>query len=54
MFAAVGSPGRSGHPQDWVAEYQQTEPVSVKERMAMYQAAVSKKETDGSSSAMVR
>lgn len=53
MFAAVGSTGRSGHPQDWVAEYQQTEPVSVKERLAMYQAAVTKKDTS-SSSALVR
>lgn len=53
MFAAVGSTGGSGYPQDWVAEYQQAEPVSVKERLAIYQAAVAKKETSGSS-AMVR
>ncbi|XP_035533353.1 xin actin-binding repeat-containing protein 2 isoform X1 [Morone saxatilis] len=52
---SAGSPGRSrsGHPQDWApgAEDQETEPVSVKERLAMYQAAVSKKETSSSSSA---
>lgn len=53
LLAAVGSTGRSGPPQDWVAEYQQTEPVSVKERLALYQAAVTKKETN-SSSALVR
>ncbi|XP_049426574.1 xin actin-binding repeat-containing protein 2 isoform X1 [Epinephelus fuscoguttatus] len=35
------------------AEDQEDEPVSVKERLAMYQAAVSKKETSSSSSAAV-
>lgn len=58
LYAAAGSADRSwsGHPQDWApcAEYQQTEPVSVKERLAMYQAAVTKKETSSSSSAAVR
>ncbi|XP_034533508.1 xin actin-binding repeat-containing protein 2 [Notolabrus celidotus] len=45
---SAGSAGRSrsGRPEDPEAE-----PVSVKERLAMYQAAVSKKETSGSSAA---
>ncbi|KAI3366035.1 hypothetical protein L3Q82_009864 [Scortum barcoo] len=45
---SAGSGGRSssGRPED-----QEAEPVSVKERLAMYQAAVSKKETSSSSSA---
>lgn len=54
---SAGSPGRSrsGYPQDWAssAEEQDTEPVSVKERLAMYQAAVTKKDTSSSSSAAV-
>lgn len=53
MLAAVGGTGRSGPPQDWVAECQQTEPISVKERLALYQAALTKKETN-SSAALVR
>lgn len=53
MFAAVGGTGRLGHPQTWVAENHQTEPVSLKERLAMYQAAVTKEE-NSSSSALVR
>ncbi|XP_078099947.1 uncharacterized protein xirp2a [Sander vitreus] len=45
----------SGRPKDRApgAEEQEDEPVSVKERLAMYQAAVSKKETSSSSSAAV-
>ncbi|XP_034007256.1 xin actin-binding repeat-containing protein 2 isoform X1 [Trematomus bernacchii] len=43
------SAGRSGRPE----EEQEGESVSVKERLAMYQAAVSKKETSSSSSAAV-
>ncbi|XP_074520741.1 uncharacterized protein xirp2a [Halichoeres trimaculatus] len=45
---SAGSTGksRSGRPEDPEAE-----PVSVKERLAMYQAAVSKKETGSSSAA---
>ncbi|XP_060888119.1 xin actin-binding repeat-containing protein 2 isoform X3 [Labrus mixtus] len=45
---AAGGAGRSrsGRPED-----PETEPVSVKDRLAMYQAAVSKKETSGSSAA---
>lgn len=35
-------------------EYQPGEQVSLKERLAMYQAAVTKKETSGSTSAAVR
>ncbi|XP_031707845.1 xin actin-binding repeat-containing protein 2 isoform X1 [Anarrhichthys ocellatus] len=54
---SAGSEGRStaGHPDDSSpsAEDQEGEPVSVKERLAMYQAAVSKKETGGFSSAAV-
>ncbi|KAF3857351.1 hypothetical protein F7725_009210 [Dissostichus mawsoni] len=42
-------PGRSGRPE----EEQEGESVSVKERLAMYQAAVSKKESSSSSSAAV-
>ncbi|XP_070711552.1 xin actin-binding repeat-containing protein 2 [Pempheris klunzingeri] len=52
---SAGSAGksRSGHPKDRAPsiEDQEGEPVSVKERLAMYQAAVSKKETSSSSSA---
>ncbi|XP_019113022.1 xin actin-binding repeat-containing protein 2 isoform X2 [Larimichthys crocea] len=50
----AGSAGRSraGLPEDWApSEDQETEPVSVKERLAMYQAAVTKKDTSSSSSA---
>ncbi|XP_056286874.1 xin actin-binding repeat-containing protein 2 isoform X3 [Pseudoliparis swirei] len=45
----------AGRPEDGApsAEDQEGEPVSVKERRAMYQAAVSKKESGGSSSAAV-
>lgn len=45
-----------GHSQDKKPglEYQPGEQVSLKERLAMYQAAVTKKETGGSSSAAVR
>lgn len=53
LLAAVGDTGRSGPPQDWVTECQQTEPISVKERLALYQAALTKKETN-SSAALVR
>ncbi|KAM3584966.1 uncharacterized protein V6R79_003994 [Siganus canaliculatus] len=44
---------RAGFPQDWApsGEDQETEPVSVKERLAMYQAAVTKRDTSSSSSA---
>ncbi|KAM6892869.1 uncharacterized protein PEZ65_022931 [Lycodopsis pacificus] len=56
-MAALCSDGRStaGRPEDRApsAEDQEGEPVSVKERLAMYQAAVSKKETGGSSSAVM-
>ncbi|XP_071321026.1 xin actin-binding repeat-containing protein 2 isoform X2 [Trachinotus anak] len=52
---SAGSPGRSrsGLPEERAlsADDQEAEPVSVKERLAMYQAAVSKKETSSSSSA---
>ncbi|KAM9327862.1 uncharacterized protein xirp2a [Pholidichthys leucotaenia] len=52
---SAGSVGRSRseHPEekDVSTEDQEVEPVSVKERLAMYQAAVSKKETSSSSSA---
>ncbi|XP_050921982.1 LOW QUALITY PROTEIN: xin actin-binding repeat-containing protein 2 [Lates calcarifer] len=52
---SAGSPGRSrsGRPEERAlsAEDQEGETVSVKERLAMYQAAVSKKETSSSSSA---
>ena len=58
VCAAAGSANRSrsGPPQDWApsAEDQETESVSVKERLAMYQAAVTKKDTSSSSSAAVR
>lgn len=58
LFAAAGSTDRpgSGHPQDQkpCVEYQPGEQVSLKERLAMYQAAVTKKETGSSSSAAVR
>ncbi|XP_029696354.1 xin actin-binding repeat-containing protein 2 isoform X2 [Takifugu rubripes] len=49
--SSVGSTGRSGRPQDWSVDHQQPEPVSVKERLAMYQAAVSKNESNSSTSA---
>ncbi|XP_071396105.1 xin actin-binding repeat-containing protein 2 [Centroberyx affinis] len=59
----AGSPSgsRSGRPEEGVsqgngapsAEDQELESVSVKERRAMYQAAVSKKETSSSSSAAI-
>ncbi|XP_068165656.1 xin actin-binding repeat-containing protein 2-like isoform X2 [Antennarius striatus] len=51
--SSAGSPGRpgSGLPQDWAPQdSQENEPVSVKERLAMYQAAVTKKESSSSSS----
>lgn len=58
VCVAAGSAGRSssGRPEDRAprAEDQEAEPVSVKERLAMYQAAVSKKEASSSSSAAVR
>lgn len=58
LCVAAGSPGRSKseRPEERAlsAEDQEAEPVSVKERLAMYQAAVSKKETSSSSSAAVR
>lgn len=57
LCVAAGSAGRSraGLPEDWApSEDQETEPVSVKERLAMYQAAVTKKDTSSSSSAAVR
>lgn len=58
LSAAAGSTDRSGsgHPQDQkpCVEYQPGEQVSLKERLAMYQAAVTKKETSSSSSAAVR
>lgn len=58
VCAAEVSAGRSraGHPEDRApsAKDQEAEPVSVKERLAMYQAAVSKKEGTTSSSAAVR
>ncbi|XP_038572669.1 xin actin-binding repeat-containing protein 2 isoform X1 [Micropterus salmoides] len=46
---------RAGHPEDRApsAKDQEAEPVSVKERLAMYQAAVSKKEGTTSSSAAI-
>ncbi|KAF1371643.1 hypothetical protein PFLUV_G00270590 [Perca fluviatilis] len=54
---SADSAGRStsGRPKDRApsAKEQEDEPVSVKERLAMYQAAVSKKETSSSSSAAV-
>ncbi|TNM94197.1 hypothetical protein fugu_002373 [Takifugu bimaculatus] len=49
--SSVGSTGRSGRPQDWSVDHQQPEPVSVRERLAMYQAAVSKNESNSSTSA---
>lgn len=54
MCVAAGSAGR--HPKERApsAEDQEAESVSVKERLAMYQAAVSKKESSSSSSAVVR
>lgn len=58
VSVGAGSPGRSrsGLPEERAlsAEDQEAESVSVKERLAMYQAAVSKKETNSSSSAAVR
>lgn len=58
VCVAAVSAGRSssGRSEDRApsAEDQEAEPVSVKERLAMYQAAVSKKETSSSSSAAVR
>lgn len=60
-FVPLPSAGRvdraaPGQPQDKKpgVEYQPGEQVSLKERLAMYQAAVTKKETSGSSSAAVR
>lgn len=55
LCVAAGSTGRSksGRPEEGT-EDQEAEPVSVKERLAMYQAAVSKKEAGSSSSAAVR
>lgn len=54
--AGSGSRSRSGHPEEKApgGEDQEAEQVSVKERMAMYQAAVSSKESGASSSAVVR
>ncbi|KAL6115515.1 xirp2 [Pungitius sinensis] len=56
-MAALCGEGRSapGHPEDRApsAEDQEGEPVSVKERLAMYQAAVSKKESASSSAAVM-
>lgn len=58
MCEAAGSRSRSrsGHPEEKAAggEDQEAEQVSVKERLAMYQAAVSSKESSASSSAVVR
>lgn len=56
FFCAPAGRTRSALPKDWAPsdEHQQSEPVSVKERLAIYQAAVTKKETSGSSSAAVR
>lgn len=58
VCVAAGSTriSKSGRPEERAlsAEDQEAEPVSVKERLAMYQAAVSKKETSSSSSAAVR
>lgn len=60
MFVCVAAGGagraKSGQPEERAlsVEDQEAEPVSVKERLAMYQAAVSKKETSSSSSAAVR
>lgn len=58
VCAAAGSPGRSraGLPEERTpsGEDQEVESVSVKERLAMYQAAVSKTESSSSSSAAVR
>ncbi|XP_022068574.2 xin actin-binding repeat-containing protein 2-like [Acanthochromis polyacanthus] len=53
LSAGSAGPSRSGRPEDRPpsAEDQEAEPVSVKERLAMYQAAVSKKESSSSSSA---
>lgn len=58
--AAAGGAGRSragcsdeGGSRAPDADEQEAEPVSVKERLAMYQAAVSSKETSASSSAAV-
>ncbi|XP_070786627.1 xin actin-binding repeat-containing protein 2 [Enoplosus armatus] len=53
LSAGSARRSRSGRPEDWApsAEDQGGEPVSVKERLAMYQAAVSKKEASSSSSA---
>nr|XP_046238424.1 xin actin-binding repeat-containing protein 2 [Scatophagus argus] len=55
ISAGSSNKSRAGHPQDWApgVEDQEAEPVSVKERLAMYQAAVTKKETSSSSSAAV-
>ncbi|XP_077958280.1 uncharacterized protein xirp2a isoform X1 [Gasterosteus aculeatus] len=56
-MAALCGEGRSapGHPEDGApsGEDQEGEPVSVKERLAMYQAAVSKKESASSSAAVM-
>lgn len=55
---AAGSLGRSrsGRPEERPLSVgdPDSEQVSVKERLAMYQAAVSKKETSGPGSAAVR
>lgn len=55
---SAGSTDRAapGQPPDKKpgVEYQPGEQVSLKERLAMYQAAVTKKETSASSSAAVR
>ena len=48
MYTAADRPA-PGQPED-----QEDEPVSVKERLAMYQAAVSKKEASSSSAAVRR
>uniref|UniRef100_UPI0037E99949 xin actin-binding repeat-containing protein 2 n=1 Tax=Semicossyphus pulcher TaxID=241346 RepID=UPI0037E99949 len=62
LSAGDAGRSRSGRPEDRhpsaedrhpSAEDPEAEPVSVKERLAMYQAAVSKKETSGSSAAAV-
>ncbi|XP_055358514.1 xin actin-binding repeat-containing protein 2 isoform X2 [Betta splendens] len=55
VSAGSADKSKSGRPEESTlsAEDQEVEPVSVKERLAMYQAAVSKKETSSSSSAAV-
>ncbi|XP_072241802.1 uncharacterized protein xirp2a isoform X2 [Leuresthes tenuis] len=51
--AALCSASRSGYPEEKApsSEDQEAEPVPLKERLAMYQAAVSSKESSSSSSA---